>query len=140
MKYLIDTHTFLWHLNGAIQLSPAARKILDNPKNENFISQASLIELSIKLNLGKLELLSNWDDLFFYFENANWGILPITNADIVLLSSLPLHHGDPFDRLLICQAQVQNIAIVSKDATFDRYGINRIWKTQRSKIQNPTAD
>lgn len=127
MKYLIDTHTFLWHLNATTQLSQTAKKILDDPENRNFVSQASLIELSIKLNLGKLKLLSSWDDLFFYFEKAHWELLPITNAEIIRLSTLPLHHGDPFDRILICQAQMQDMALISKDAAFDHYGIKRIW-------------
>lgn len=127
MKYLIDTHSFLWHLNATTQLSKTAKEILDNPENENYISQASLIELAIKLNLGKLKLLSNWNDLFFYFENANWRLLPISNADIIQLSNLTMHHGDPFDRILVCQAQILNMAMISKDAAFDQYGIKRIW-------------
>jgi PIN domain nuclease of toxin-antitoxin system len=68
-----------------------------------------------------------WNDLFYYFNKAGWTILPFRNVDFITLSSLTLHHGDPFDRLMACQAINQKMKLISKDIIFDSYGVTRIW-------------
>ena len=127
MNYLIDTHVIIWHLHEYHKLSNEANKILDDPKMSKFISQASLIELSIKMSLGKITLQCDWNDLFYYFNKAGWTILTFRNVDFITLSSLTLHHGDPFDRLIACQAINQKLKLISKDNIFDTYGVDRIW-------------
>jgi PIN domain nuclease of toxin-antitoxin system len=127
MNYLIDTHAIIWHLNEYDKLSNEASNILDDPKMTKFISQASLIELSIKMSLGKIKLQCDWDDLLYYFNKAGWTIIPFHNVDFITLSTLTLHHGDPFDRLMACQAINQKLQLISKDSIFDTYGVDRIW-------------
>lgn len=127
MNYLIDTHVIIWHLHEFDKLSNEASKILDDPKMSKFISQASLIELSIKMSLGKITLECDWNDLFYYFNKAGWTIIPFRNVDFTTLSSLTWHHGDPFDRLMACQAINQKLKLISKDSIFDSYGVTRIW-------------
>lgn len=127
MNLLIDTHVFLWYLSDSQKLSRRATELIDGQLSTCFISQASILEMSIKMSLGKLKIPGTWNDLFYYFEQARWIILPITNADCIALSSLPFHHGDPFDRIIACQAHNRNLSLLSKDLAFDSYGISRIW-------------
>ena len=127
MNYIFDTHAVLWYLNDDAKLSPKVSNIMEISTHKGFISQATLFEMSIKISLGKLEIPCSWEDIFFYFNKANWSILGLRNADFVALSALPFHHGDPFDRLIACQALNQNMTLLSKDTIFDSYGVSQIW-------------
>ena len=127
MRLLLDTHTLLWHLSGNKNLSDNVRNIIDDPANQVFISQVSLLEMAIKMSLGKLTLPISWTDLLFYVDKGGWVILPIETHDSVVLSQLPFHHGDPFDRILVCQSLNQKLTFISRDAVFDRYGVERVF-------------
>jgi PIN domain nuclease of toxin-antitoxin system len=127
MKVLLDTHAFLWFVNDDPQLSLAAKTLMESDV-DLFLSVASLWEISIKIGICKLEL----PDLFDVFIPAQLQINEIEVLSIELphlapLTSLPLHHRDPFDRLLIAQALVEGVSIVSADKVFDLYGVNRLW-------------
>ena len=128
MNYLIDTHTLLWYLSNSNQLPLKAKQILDEKDNVIFISQASFLEMSIKMSLGKLKLPVSWSDLLYYCERGGIHILPIETFDSIMLSNLPFHHRDPFDRILICQALNRQYTILSKDVLFDAYGVTRVWE------------
>lgn len=128
MKYLLDTHTLLWFLQGDKKLSNKARQFIDNPSNEKFLSVASLWEIAIKVSLGKLVLDKAFERLFpeqLHFNRIQ--ILDITVDSLAKLTTLPFHHRDPFDRLIIAQALVEELPIIGADTIFDAYGISREW-------------
>ena len=128
MKYLLDTHALLWFLAGGKQLSGRARQLIEDPSNEIFLSIVSLWEIAIKVSLGKLALGQPIEELFpeqLHFNSIE--ILDITVDSLVRLITLPLHHRDPFDRLIIAQALVEGFPIIGVDTAFDAYGISRKW-------------
>lgn len=128
MKYLLDTHTLLWFLKGDKKLSDKARQLIDSPRNSKFLSIVSLWEIAVKVSLGKLVLDKSFERLFpeqLHFNRIE--ILDITVDSLTKLTTLPFHHRDPFDRLIIAQALVERIPIIGADAAFDAYGISREW-------------
>lgn len=128
MKYLLDTHTLLWFLKGDKKLSDKARQLINSPRNSKFLSIVSLWEIAVKVSLGKLVLDKSFERLFpeqLYFSRIE--ILDITVDSLIKLTTLPFHHRDPFDRLIIAQALVEGIPIIGADAAFDAYGISREW-------------
>lgn len=128
MKLLLDTHAFLWFLMGSANLSANARALIENPANENLISVASLWEMAIKVSFGKLILSAPFDELIPQQLNSNGiGLLSIRIDHLSLLTLLPFHHRDPFDRLLIAQAITEQMPVLSIDAAFDNYGVTRLW-------------
>ena len=128
MRVLIDTHVFLWWVEGSRALPAKARTIVVDRENECMLSVASAWELAIKASLGKLRLASPVQRYVVEHMATNaFVLLNIKIAHIGRLESLPRHHGDPFDRLLIAQALAEEIPIVSADPKFDRYGVKRIW-------------
>lgn len=131
MKYLIDTHTFIWFLKGSEDLSEGSRKIIENEKNEIFISIVSLWEISIKVALGKLKMLAPYETLISEVYKANMLIISIDFSHTVVQSKLPFFHKDPFDRLIASQALAENMNLLSNDGVFDSYftgsKIRRIW-------------
>src|SRR5258707_912153 len=128
---LIDSHTLLWHRNGDARLSTKAAKTID--EGGCLLSIASVWEISIKAGLGKLELrcagktASAEQFLKTAIETLQFRLLPIEFEDATEVESLPTHHADPFDRLLIAQALRRNLPLISADKVFDRYGVQRIW-------------
>ena len=132
MNLLLDTHAFLWFADRqqSVRLPQATRNLLADGANALFLSLASSWELAIKISIGKLQLKEPVADLI-RFQQTNNGLqlLPITLAHIELVETMPFHHKDPFDRLLIAQAQVENLTIVSVDTAFDPYGVKRLWLT-----------
>lgn len=128
MRLLLDTHAFLWFVLNDPQLSAGAQSLLIDPANDVLVSPASYWEIAIKVRLGKLDLHAPYDDFLQRGILGNdFDILPIEPRHTSVLTSLPLHHRDPFDRLLIAQARIEAIPIVSMDAAFDAYGIRRLW-------------
>jgi PIN domain nuclease of toxin-antitoxin system len=128
MKVLLDTHTFLWLDISPSMLSSASIEIIKNPNNELFVSIASLWEIQIKHQIGKLALQYSLKEMITMQQQVNQiQILPITFQHILTLETLPLFHKDPFDRLLISQAIAENIPIVSKDHNFHQYDVKHIW-------------
>ena len=121
MAYLLDTHTFLWFLEGSKRLSKKTKDIIVNPKNKTFISIASIWEMGIKLSLDKLELDLSLEELKQELIRNEIEILPLDFDHIITLSKLEYHHRDPFDRILISQAKSEKLTILSKDSHFKMY-------------------
>jgi PIN domain nuclease of toxin-antitoxin system len=128
MEYLLDTHTFLWFINGDAQLSEKAKNVIMDPEKEKYISIASLWEIAIKVNLGKLSLDITYDDLRLQIIGNGFEILPIMFEHTAALSSLELHHRDPFDRMIIAQALSEQLTVIGKDENFNKYnGLKLLW-------------
>lgn len=128
MRVLLDTHTFLWFALDDPQLSAAAKAVIVDPANEKCVSPASWWEIAIKMSVGKYMLTVPHDVFFETAITANgFLVLNIEPRHTAALIGLPRAHKDPFDRLLIAQAIVEDIPIVSADANFDLYPIRRIW-------------
>lgn len=128
MKLLLDTHSFLWFISGSPRLSVAARALIEDRLNQSVLSMASLWEMAIKLSWGKLELAGPFESLIPEQLRANgFGLLDIKIAHVAAVATLPLHHRDPFDRLLVAQATLEQMPIVSGDGSFDSYGVKRLW-------------
>lgn len=127
MQYLLDTHTFLWFINGDSQLSEKARAHIENPNSNCYVSVASFWEMAIKLSLSKLELDMSFKSLFKELEKNGFSLLPITFYHTHKLTTLELHHRDPFDRIIICQALVDKLTIIGKDSYFQNYKVNQVW-------------
>lgn len=126
MKYLLDTHSLIWFLSGDNQLSAHARQLIEDESNEIFVSIASLWEMSIKVSLGKLDLNQPFQQLFpAQLENNSIAILSISMSHLSALCTLPFHHRDPFDRLIIAQSLFDNLPVIGVDSAFDSYGIRR---------------
>lgn len=128
MDYLLDTHTFLWFINGDTQLSKKAREAITNPDAIKYISIASFWEIAIKVNLGKLSLDMHYIDLRQQVTDNGFEILPITFSHTAELISLDLHHRDPFDRIIIAQALSEHLILISKDGNFEKYSqLKMLW-------------
>lgn len=128
MKFLLDTHILLWLDISPNMLSHSAIEIIKNPYHELFVSMASLWEIQIKHQLGKLELQYSLKEMMTMQQEINQiQILPITFQHILTLETLPLFHKDPFDRLLISQSITENIPVISKDHYFQQYNVKCIW-------------
>ena len=128
-RYLLDSHVFLWLLCGDSRLSAKAKEVFIAPQNELFFSMAGYWEICIKIKLGKLELQPNWER---HVENemAFNGIrfLPIHPEHCREIVKLPWHHRDPFDRLMLAQARVEGLAVLSADHQLQGYsGVRVIW-------------
>ena len=128
MKYLLDTHTLIWFIEGDARLSAYARQLIEDEGNELFISIASLWEMAIKVSIGKLNLTQPFETLFpSQLEANSIEITDISVNHLKEVSRLPFHHRDPFDRLMIAQAKVEGFPIISVDMAFDAYGVQREW-------------
>lgn len=127
MNNLLDTHTFIWFVEGDAQLSENARKTIEEKGVENFVSIANLWEIAIKISLEKLELKTPFSRILEEIVKNGFKLLPITFEDTLTLSSLPFHHRDPFDRIIISQCISRNVAALSKDKAFEKYEITVIW-------------
>jgi PIN domain nuclease of toxin-antitoxin system len=127
MRLLLDTHTFLWFIEDNPLLSSDAKNLLESDV-DLLISTASLWEIAIKNNIGKLGLAQPFE-IFIPSQLAKNAIelLPIEISHLAVITRLPMHHRDPFDRLLIAQAITEQVPIVSVDNKFDTYGIKRLW-------------
>ena len=127
MNLLLDTHAFMWFVNGDPMLGDGAKKSIESIDNKNFVSVASLWEIAIKINIGKLSLSKPYYTIKQQIEDNYIGLLPIAFDHTLQLVSLPLYHRDPFDRLIIAQAMAENMAVVTKDGNFNNYPIQIIW-------------
>jgi len=127
MKLLLDTHTFIFWDSQPSKLSQRALELLTNKDNLRLLSVVSLWEIQIKQQLGKLTLNKTLEDIILIQQNNYIEILPITVAHILALDSLPLHHKDPFDRLLIAQANRENAVLISCDSVFANYSVQVEW-------------
>lgn len=128
MKCLLDTHTYLWALNGSPLLSRPVLDAIEDGENELILSVASLWEIAIKVSIGKLELEMPFLDVAVKLpETHSITLVPVEPSHLDVILRLPYHHRDPFDRLLIAQCQVESAVLISRDDAFDRYGIDRLW-------------
>jgi PIN domain nuclease of toxin-antitoxin system len=127
MRLLLDTHAFLWFIDDNPSLSARAKALLES-EADLLLSVASLWEIAIKVSIGKLILTQPYDVFMRrQLTDNDIKILPINLAHLGAVSTLPFHHRDPFDRLLIAQAMIEQLPIVSVDAAFDVYTVNRLW-------------
>ena len=127
MNFLLDTHTFLWYFQGSEELSSKAAEILEEQSNDLWLSIASLWEISIKLGLGKLTLQNSFSELEGVLQQLKIEVLPIAFSDTECYLNLPLHHRDPFDRILVAQGMNHSLVLISRDVAFDAYPIQRLW-------------
>ena len=128
MRYLLDTGVWMWALDPFERLRSSAREILANGKEEIFLSAATTWELSIKMAVGKLRFPAPpAQSIPRLMAEQNLKPLPITHAHAAKVYELPLHHADPFDRLLIAQAVVEDLTILTADREFKRYDVRLVW-------------
>jgi len=128
MKLLLDTHSLLWFIAGSSDLSSHAKSSIENPSNEKFVSIVSVWETAIKVSIGKMSLTQPFDDLFPHQLQINgFDLLPVKIEHTSIVTSLPFHHRDPFDRLLAAQAMSESMTLVSIDEVFDDYNVPRLW-------------
>ena len=128
MRLLLDTHSFIWFFVGNPKLSTVVRSLIEDEDNEKLLSIASIWEMAIKHSQGKLSFGLPFDVFIeqqLSFEKLN--LLNINLEHIYTIARLPLHHRAPFDRLIIAQAMVEQIPILSADSAFDAYPIQRLW-------------
>jgi len=128
MIVLLDTHTFLWFIEGSERVSPVAQQLIEDPQTTRLVSIASLWEIAIKSSLGKLELTLSLPEVVeqHIYGNA-MELYPITPQHLERLRQLPFHHRDPFDRLLAAQSLEAGTSLLSRDPYFDWYGVDRRW-------------
>jgi PIN domain nuclease of toxin-antitoxin system len=128
VKLLLDTHAFLWWINDDARFSRRAREACASPGNTMHLSLASVWEIQIKLQTGKLQIEDSLSDALRR-EQAKTGMVlePIALLDILELAHLPMHHRDPFDRMLIAQARVGGFTLVSDDRMFPAYDVPILW-------------
>lgn len=128
MRLLLDTHAFLWFVLNDSRLSSIARSAIANPDNTVLFSPASYWEIAIKISVGKYSIPGGFAEFIQQQIDGNdFTIQPVLVSHAAQVASLPFHHRDPFDRLLIAQSIVENVPLVSADGTFDEYSIDRIW-------------
>jgi PIN domain nuclease of toxin-antitoxin system len=128
VKALLDTHTFIWWTSNDPALTIVAKNAIEDGSNEIFLSAVSTWEMAIKISLGKLTLAGPLQPLVLS-HTAQYLLKPlsITYDHTYIVETLPLHHKDPFDRLLIAQAMVENLVILTCDSEFAKYGVPILW-------------
>ena len=128
MKLLLDTHTFIWWDSAPARLSPAALALCSDPTNQLVLSVASLWEIQIKRQLGKLDLRLPLAEIVAHQKETNSvAVLPVAQEHVLALEGLPPHHRDPFDRMLVAQAIVEAATLVSVDPVLRSYPIEVCW-------------
>jgi len=127
VRSLLDTHALLWWLQEHPSLSSKARRAIAATENQISVSAATVWELAIKNNSGKLEISALLDGFESKLAEEGMLVLPISFDHALRAGALPNHHKDPFDRMLVAQAQADGFSVISNDTIFDRYGIRRIW-------------
>lgn len=133
MKLLLDTHAILWFWWDDPRLGSQAREDIVNASNQKLVSIATPWEVAIKVSLKKLDLGGPFPGFFReYMQRSFLEWLPLEDRHFDILVSLPFHHRDPFDRLLIAQAIAEDVPIVSSEKVFDSYGVRRIWQERLS--------
>ncbi|MCG2809945.1 MAG: type II toxin-antitoxin system VapC family toxin [Candidatus Aminicenantes bacterium] len=123
MSFLIDTHALLWYISGNKKLSEKAIAIIENTKNIVFVSKASLWEIAIKISLGKLQITMPFETLELFLKENDLEVLDYNFSHLNILLTLPFHHSDPFDRLIISQAISENLTIITNDRSFQDYQV-----------------
>ncbi|MDA0337590.1 MAG: type II toxin-antitoxin system VapC family toxin [bacterium] len=120
MRLLLDTHALLWWLDDAPELSATARAAIAGGDNVVFVSAATIWEIRIKQAIGKLQISADFEQVL---DDQGFDCLDVTSRHAHALANLPLHHRDPFDRMLIAQARVERLKIITLDASFSSYDV-----------------
>lgn len=127
MKYILDTHTFIWWHDHQELLSEKVLMLCEDTRNQLFLSIASIWEMQIKLQLKKLILKTSLYEMIALQKNNDISVLPIKTQHIINLETISLHHKDPFDLMLISQANIENAILLSRDTKFQIYDVKTIW-------------
>jgi PIN domain nuclease of toxin-antitoxin system len=120
LRLLLDSNAYVWAITRPSELSTPARQAIEDPENQRFVSVVSLWEMTVKLLVGKLSLPTNYMD---GVDHIGATLLPVTVPHLRQVQSLPLHHRDPFDRMIVAQAREDNLTIVTRDRIFKVYGV-----------------
>ena len=128
MRFLLDTHALLWWIADAPELSAGARRLMEAADHEILVSAVSGWEISVKYQLGKLELAGPPEDLIpRHVAENGFAVLPVSLAHGLQVCRIPLHHRDPFDRMLIAQSQLERVPLISRDPAFAAYDVEVLW-------------
>lgn len=128
MRALFDTHALIWWFSDDSSLTPIVREIIADTENTLLVSAATAWEIAIKHQLGKLRKVADLvSDFSGRIESEGFELLSISAEHGIRAGLLPGPHKDPFDRMLIAQAQTENVPIVSNEAVFESYGVRRLW-------------
>ena len=128
MKYLLDTHAFLWFVSEDNRLSSKAQSIIKNSRNDIYFSAVSAWEMSIKIRLGRLSIEEELEPFIIkQLSENNFSTLSITIFHSIYTSKLPEIHKDPFDRMIIAQSKVENMSLISKDKNIKKYKVPIVW-------------
>ncbi|MFN0214493.1 MAG: type II toxin-antitoxin system VapC family toxin [Saprospiraceae bacterium] len=131
MNYLLDTHTFMWFVTDAPELSKKARNLMEQDDANLFLSIASIWEMAIKNSLGKLEIYTDFSTVPKDLTDNDIELLTIKYEHTAIVNRIPFHHKDPFDRMIVAQALFENMDVIGVDEKFDEYfegtEIKRIW-------------
>lgn len=126
MRVLLDTHVLVWYLEGNPNLSRSSRELIIKAETEVLVSMASLWEIAIKTSIGKLKLTRSLTDVFQQLSSQSIDILTIAPGHVLQVAMLPLHHRDPFDRMIVAQAKVEFLPIMTTDNELAAYGVKLI--------------
>lgn len=124
MRTLLDTHVLIWYLEGNQSLSKTRRQMIVNAANDIFVSMASLWEISIKIGNGKLKISRSMTDILQQLADQSIALLSIKSGHVLQVTTLPWHHRDPFGRMIIAQAQVEFLSVMTNDGSFADYKVN----------------
>ena len=127
MNILLDTHTFIWFFNGDEQLSLKAKKLIEDSKNQKFVSIASIWEVAIKIGLKKLVFDGNTSEVGDLMKQNGFQLLHISISHTTVYESLEFLHRDPFDRILVAQAIVEKMTIITRDENIQKYSVKTNW-------------
>ncbi len=127
MAFLLDTHAFLWFASGDKKLPKSVSDKIKDIHQSCFLSIASLWEITIKKQIGKLNFDVSLDELFEFADRNQIEIVPINYEHLLILANLPKHHGDPFDRLIISQAIAEDLILVTRDKGLKKYKVLQSW-------------
>lgn len=129
MRLLVDTQVFLWWVNGSRGMPLRVSRLFADPGNELLLSVASCWEVAIKTSLGKLRLPQPPGAFFPLQLQANgMALLDISFPHVAKVADLPFHHRDPFDRLIVAQALIEGLPVITADPVFTKYGVRRLWR------------
>jgi len=127
MRYLLDTHAFLWYFEDSDKLSETAANIIEDADEQKYVSMASLWEFAVKYSTGKLRFDGGFSHLWEIITQNGFTVLPITPSYLADIIHLPFHHRDPFDRLLVATAKAEGMTIITADENIHKYDVPFAW-------------